>query len=138
MEKHNAQKKTPPWIARGEQILIFALVALGLAIGVGMRCWHYWRLGHEPIEIQAPPSNDSNFKIDINSAEWLLLSLVPGIGEGRARAIVKYRREHGRFNSIDDLTKVKGIGKKVLKRIHPFFTVEPEEAPVELQDAQEP
>ncbi|MBA3536895.1 MAG: helix-hairpin-helix domain-containing protein [Tatlockia sp.] len=50
-------------------------------------------------------------KIDLNKADALALSKsFKGIGKKRAEAIVKYREEHGKFKSVEDLAKVKGFG----------------------------
>jgi len=48
--------------------------------------------------------------VDINTASQAELESVKGIGPARARAILEYRQQHGPFRSVDDLTKVKGIG----------------------------
>lgn len=55
--------------------------------------------------------------IDINSADASTLSEgINGVGEKRAMAIVKYRKENGPFASVDELIKVKGIGPKLLQK----------------------
>jgi len=53
--------------------------------------------------------------VDINkaSAEEISASL-KGVGVKKAEAIVTYRKANGAFSSLDDLTNVKGIGKKTL------------------------
>jgi comEA protein len=61
--------------------------------------------------------------IDINSAAKSDLTALPGIGDAMAERIIRYREEHGRFSSPDDLMHVKGIGKKKLARIKPFCMV---------------
>lgn len=62
-------------------------------------------------------------KIDINRAgDWLLMAL-PGIGDVRAKAIVNYRRQQGPFRSINELTKVEGIGAATYERIKHLITV---------------
>lgn len=48
-----------------------------------------------------------------NSTVEDLLTL-KGIGQKKAEAIVAYREQIGGFKSVEDLTKVKGIGVKVL------------------------
>ncbi|MBM2846858.1 MAG: competence protein ComEA [Bacteroidetes bacterium] len=48
---------------------------------------------------------------------------LPGIGESYAERIILYREDYGSYTSVDDLTNVKGIGKKTLERIRPFLTV---------------
>ena len=51
------------------------------------------------------------------------LSKLPGIGPKTAKKIVAYRQQHPTrpFIDPDDLTKVKGIGKKTVRRIRPFI-----------------
>jgi competence protein ComEA len=62
-------------------------------------------------------------KVDLNRAEPWLLEALPGIGEVRAQAIVDYRLDHGRFHSINELTKVSGIGITTYQRISHLITV---------------
>lgn len=54
--------------------------------------------------------------VDINLADAKTLAVeLRGVGAERAQAIVQYRKEHGPFRTIDELVKVKGIGKKTLE-----------------------
>ncbi len=53
--------------------------------------------------------------IDINTASAKELTALKGIDKKKAEAIVKYRKAHC-FQSIDELTKVKGIGKKTIEK----------------------
>ena len=55
--------------------------------------------------------------VDINHATATQLSAIKGLGMKRATAIIAYRKAHGPFMSIDDLTSVKGVGKKMLMKI---------------------
>lgn len=59
--------------------------------------------------------------ININTADKEMLILLPGIGPVAAEAILAYRKDNGNFNSVDELTKVKGIGDKTLAKIKPFL-----------------
>ncbi len=55
--------------------------------------------------------------ININKADAAAIAEnLSGIGQSKAVAIVEYRKANGNFTSIDDLTKVKGIGNKILDR----------------------
>ncbi len=56
-------------------------------------------------------------KVNINTATVKELQAVKGIGEKTAKAIVQYRKKHGKFSSVSDLEKVKGIGEKKLKKM---------------------
>lgn len=54
-------------------------------------------------------------KVDINRADAKMLAQnLKGIGNKKAKAIIKYRKQHGSFKNINQLLKVKGIGKKIL------------------------
>jgi len=63
-------------------------------------------------------------KINLNSADSWLLEALPGIGQDKAIAIVKYRTENGPFHRIEDLLNVEGIGETTLNRIRDLITVE--------------
>jgi competence ComEA-like helix-hairpin-helix protein len=55
--------------------------------------------------------------VDINSANLHELATLPGVGETRGEAIVRYREEHGRFESIYDLARVPGIGPSLFRKM---------------------
>lgn len=56
-------------------------------------------------------------KIGLNSATANDLAVLPGIGPGRAAAIVAYRESHGPFASIEALTAVPGIGPATVDKL---------------------
>ncbi len=62
-------------------------------------------------------------KVNINTSDASALEAVNGIGPKKAEAIVAYRQENGKFASIEDLTKVKGIGEKRLEKISQYLMV---------------
>lgn len=55
--------------------------------------------------------------VNINKADVKALVSLKGIGPKKAEAIVASRRQHGFFRSINDLTRIKGIGKVFLQRL---------------------
>lgn len=61
-------------------------------------------------------------KIDVNAASEAELQRLPRVGPVLAAAIVAARRER-RFDTVDDLRRVKGIGAKTLDALRPFVTV---------------
>ena len=61
--------------------------------------------------------------MNINSADISQLSMIKGIGNKKAQAIIDYRTANGNFTALEDLTKVKGIGQSTLKKILPFLTL---------------
>lgn len=59
--------------------------------------------------------------IGINSASIEDLKALPGIGTELARRIVEYRNSNNGFRNIEELSMIKGIGKKRLEQIRPFI-----------------
>lgn len=57
----------------------------------------------------------SSVNINSANAEEIMLSL-KGVGKKKAKAIVDYRKKNGKFKTVDDLMKVKGIGKKLVAK----------------------
>ncbi len=53
--------------------------------------------------------------VDINNASAKELTTLKGIGIKKADSIVKYRKKHC-FKTLNDLTAVKGIGSKFIKK----------------------
>lgn len=56
-------------------------------------------------------------KVNINTANAeQIATTMTGIGENKAKAIVEYRKNHGKFKSIEDLENVDGVGLKTLEK----------------------
>ena len=55
--------------------------------------------------------------VDVNTADTKALSGLQGIGPAKAQAIVDYRQKNGPFKTTKDLTKVKGIGPKIVEKL---------------------
>ena len=62
-------------------------------------------------------------KVNINTADEAGLMTIPGIGESRAQAIIAYREENGKFESIEDIMKIDGIKEKMFDKIKDSITV---------------
>ena len=55
--------------------------------------------------------------VNVNTADAQTLAQnINGIGPKKAQAIVNYRNQNGPFKSVQDLTKVKGIGQKIIDK----------------------
>lgn len=55
--------------------------------------------------------------VNLNTAKQTELETLVGIGPVKAKAIIAYRKKHGKFKSIDALEDVEGIGPVTLKNI---------------------
>ena len=73
----------------------------------------------------------ANPKADLNSATLEQLESVNGIGHDTAEQILAHKKEHGAFQSMDDLLQVKGVGKVRLKALAEAFTVSNQSIPHE-------
>jgi len=63
-----------------------------------------------------------SFVLDPNTAPVDSLELLPGIGPALADSIVKYRATM-RFETVDDLDQVGGIGPKTIEKMRPYLSL---------------
>ena len=66
--------------------------------------------------------NENNSLININTASLEELMTLSGIGESKAKAIIEYR-EKSKFNTIDEIKNVSGIGDAAFEKIKNNITV---------------
>ena len=59
--------------------------------------------------------------MDLNRATAEDLDAIPGIGPALARRIVDYRKAHGPFKQVEDLSEVRGIGPQNLQKLKPYL-----------------
>lgn len=62
-------------------------------------------------------------KVNINTADSVTLQTIPGIGPSKADRIIEYRNSEGRFNKIEDIKNISGIGDKTFDSIKKYITV---------------
>jgi competence protein ComEA len=60
--------------------------------------------------------------VNLNQADFDQLTLLPGVGPTKARRIVEWRAKHP-FKRIEELTRVKGFGRKSFARLKANLTV---------------
>ena len=68
-------------------------------------------------------NNSENKIININKANETNLQTLPGIGASLAGRIVEYRNSNGKFNEIEDIKNVSGIGDSKYENIKNFICV---------------
>lgn len=54
--------------------------------------------------------------VNINTADAATLASLNGIGESKAEAIIVYREANGPFESVEQLSEVKGIGSRTVEK----------------------
>jgi competence ComEA-like helix-hairpin-helix protein len=82
-----------------------------------LSCYFYAeKEGKLPCTLPQVQQGDKDFPININTADIKKLKKLPRIGEKTATKIIAYRQEHGFFHTVDDLGRIKGIGKTMLAK----------------------
>jgi competence protein ComEA len=61
--------------------------------------------------------------VDLNTASAAQLDALPGVGPVLAQHIIDWRTAHGRFDSVDQLREVSGIGQAKFADLRPLVTV---------------
>lgn len=62
-------------------------------------------------------------KVNINTAKISELTLLPGIGNAKAKSIIEFRENYGKFTSIEDLIYVDGFSYTTIEELRPYITV---------------
>src|SRR3954463_9864700 len=60
--------------------------------------------------------------VNLNTAEPGVLGLLPGVGPSKAAQIVTYRKRHP-FRTVDELVRIRGIGRKMVRRLRVHLAV---------------
>src|SRR4051812_36880777 len=77
------------------------------------------------ILVGAPPARAAKAVdgvVNINTAEVGVLGLLPGIGPAKAAQIAAYRKRHP-FRTVDELVRIRGIGRKMVRRLRVHLAV---------------
>lgn len=97
--------------SRKTRIVCVLALCLGLA------------LGSVSVMSQQKPAGATTEKINLNTATSEQLQSIPGIGPVTAKSILDYRAKVGKFNKIEEIINVKGIGEKKFQKIKDRLTV---------------
>lgn len=94
--------------------IVIVSIILGLVIGLNL---HDDVLTVPNINTQTVNINTQDTgKININTATEKELASLEGIGDIKAKAIIKYRTTH-KLNSLEDLLKIDGIGQVTIAKV---------------------
>jgi competence ComEA-like helix-hairpin-helix protein len=128
-----------------QQLVLLLLLLAAAGVGLAVREWRAAypelaeRLEQLDRHVETPPpaepaarsrprdlpleSATPGHRLDLNRATPDELTRLPGVGPGLAGRIVQARETAGRFGSIDELRRVKGLGAGRLERLRPLLTV---------------
>ena len=73
----------------------------------------------------ASKADETEEKVNINTATAEQLETLPGIGPALAQRILDHRKQNGPFKKIEELINVRGIGEKSFDRFKDRITVGP-------------
>ena len=78
------------------------------------------------LEAATPPGGGllADGRVVLNAASEAELTKLPGIGPSRARAILALRQRLTKFRAVEDLLRIKGIGRKMLRRLRPSVVLD--------------
>ena len=62
-------------------------------------------------------------KVNLNSATAEQLTSLPGVGHATARLIIEYRERAGKFNRIEELMNIRGIGERRFETLRDLVTL---------------
>lgn len=79
--------------------------------------------GYNIIVDRGDKSNDGGDKVNINSATQTELETISGIGPSTALKIIEYREKNGKFNKIEDIKNINGIGNSKFEMIKESIVV---------------
>lgn len=76
----------------------------------------------ERIESQVLVNTSAIRTININTATFEEIKRHPYLSYKQMNAILQYRKQHGNFESIDDLKKIAIMNEEILRKIEPYLT----------------
>ncbi len=72
---------------------------------------------------KASPKASTNEKVNLNTATLDQLQTLPGVGPAVAKRILDHRTKIGKFNKIEEILNVKGIGEKRFQQMKDRLTL---------------
>jgi len=119
-------------LEEGERVLALVQLAGGyLSTANSSSINHAERLMDEMVlyipfigeEVSEEITDEKNSLLNINKADSIELTSLPGIGPSKAQAIIQYREENGPFKEAKGLMDVPGIGTKTFEQLEELITV---------------
>ena len=118
---HRSPRRSP-W----EGIAVMVAVVLPLIVGILAMASTGFAQATAPVPSTTPPpapARVSGIVVNINVADAVQLSLVPGLTPARVREVLDWRKTHS-FQATSDLLKVKGIGMTTYQKAKPWVALD--------------
>lgn len=80
---------------------------------------YFW----ENYQMPEEEKENSDGRVNLNTATKEELMSLPGIGESKAEAIIEYREKNGRFGDISDVMNISGIKEAAFEKIKELIVV---------------
>jgi competence protein ComEA len=125
-----ADRPPPEYLIRPRDRGALAAVAAAALVLLAAVAWQRGLGDGAVLDIDRATPLVAKFQVDVNVAEAPELLQLPGVGSTLAERLIADRAEHGRFRSIDDLSRVGGIGPRTLERLRPYILPIPDESEV--------
>jgi competence protein ComEA len=109
-----------PLIRPREQASLGVLIASALALLAAA----WWRHGGGRgglVDVDRAAPLVAKFQVDVNRADWPELIQLPGVGLVLAERWIAERERGGEFQSLEDLSRIRGVGPRTLERIRPYL-----------------
>ena len=114
--------------------IIVAALAVFICIAGVRRSMSPYRWDSTTASIIAPADAQHRWpdgRLNLNTATAAELCILPGIGPARARAIIEGRQNFGPYRSLEELTRVQGIGAKTIEWFDEHVRIDPPACPPE-------
>ncbi|SKU41130.1 comEA protein [Mycobacteroides abscessus subsp. abscessus] len=107
-------------VADGDQIVVGLAPVPGQPVGMASSIV---AAGQTPAGSTGRKGPGAPGRVNLNTATESELDALPGVGPVMAASIVRWRSEHGKFTSIDQLAEVDGIGPSRLDKLRDFVVL---------------
>lgn len=126
----------PSWPKRNRQITLWIALAILTAL-CGYRYWQHRRFVGRDLVLETRDATLDSTDVDPladtinpNTADWVSMTRLPGIGPTRAKAIVEFREQYLKdhpnetraFHCAEDMMRIKGIGETISAQIEPSLS----------------
>lgn len=99
---------------RQRRFLALAAAAAACIVGLALLWYAVPPAPVQDVPASAPEALRESFRVDLNTAGVDAMTTLPGLGEKKARAILKYRLTHGSFRSLGEVAQVPGVTQDMI------------------------